>query len=457
MAGVIQLPQRFLTQPQYDAPVNPAWIKRGLVIACNPAVGAYNQVSRQHVTNGGGLTTTPTGSGKSWNGGASKYIDFGGTFDPSTSGMTAVQVVNPGSSVNVFPFSNRNAGAVAGIEILIGNGGVAGLARFRMHSPEVATGDLSGLNDNKDHVLVARFTPSTEIKIWADVFSKGSANVTSIPASTTSTQNLRLHSRSTTYYTGKSGVFLYFDRPITDDDVEALLQNPNVVYQAPPVRIYVSSGATSYTLTAAAGAFALTGTAASLKYGRVLQAASGSFAVTGTAATLRKGYSLQASSGSFATTGTAATLRYGRVIQAAAGSFQVSGTDASLKYGRVLAAQPGAFALTGTDATLTYGTAGNYTLTAQPGSFSVSGAAATLRYGRKLSADSGAFAFTGTAATLRYARRIIAEAGEFAITGTAATLTISGRTVSSARTYTVPVENREYLVPTESRTYTAPL
>lgn len=219
---------------------------------------------------------------------------------------------------------------------------------------------------------------------------------------------------------------IVYNKALSAEEVKDRNLSKFSILAAQPRRIYVSSGSTSYTLTAASGSFSVTGTAATLKYGRALSADSGSFAVTGAAATLRKGYSLQAASGSFAATGTAATLRYGRVIQASGATFQVSGTAASLKYGRVLAAAPGAFQITGTDATLTYGTAGSYTLTAQSGSFSVSGTDATLRYGRKLSADSGSFAFTGTAATLRYARRVIAESGTFSITGTAATLTYSG-------------------------------
>lgn len=228
--SAISLPQRFLKPPQFDAPIDPEWLERGLVIACNPAVGAFNQVSSQHVTNSGGLTTTPTGSGKSWNGGASKYVDFGATYAPGSVGATVVQVVNPGTSVNVFSISSRAGSGSPGIEILIGNGGVAGLARARLDTVAI-TSDVTGLNDNRDHVLAVRYTPSTELKIWADHFGKSSGITSSIPASITPDQNLRLHSRGATYYTGKSGLFLYFDRPLPDADIATLLLNPYIIYQ----------------------------------------------------------------------------------------------------------------------------------------------------------------------------------------------------------------------------------
>lgn len=239
---MLLLPQKHLLQPQYDTPINPEWLARGLVVVCNPAVGAYNQVSRQFVTNSGGLGTTPTNRGQAWSGAASKYIDFGEPFAP-TSGCTVLQVISPGSVTSQFPWSNRNGSSVLGIEALVGNGGTPGLFRARMHSPEVATGDISGLNDGKDHVTITRFTPSTELKVWVDSFSNSSSNTTSIPASTTSTQNLRLHSRSTSYFLGKSGLFLYFDRPLWDVYVAALLQNPYIIYQGLSRRIYTAVSA----------------------------------------------------------------------------------------------------------------------------------------------------------------------------------------------------------------------
>lgn len=72
-----------------------------------------------------------------------------------------------------------------------------------------------------------------------------------------------------------------------------------------------------------------------------LNADSGTFALTGTAASLRWGRKLSASAGTFVFTGTAATLRYGRAVAAGSGTFTLAGTAASLKYARVLMALGG--------------------------------------------------------------------------------------------------------------------
>lgn len=268
--------------------------------------------------------------------------------------------------------------------------------------------------------------------------------------------------------------YLYLlDRYLGDDLIKSLQTNPWQIFESEPETVfYPAPSGNAYTLTASPGSFAVIGTAASLKVGRVLSASSGSFTATGTAATLRKGFTLSASGGTFQTTGTAASLKAGRVLQAgsgsfaatgtvatliissnktlqaASGTFSVTGTAASLKYSRVLScslgsfqsvgtaaslkiarklsAVSGSFAITGTAATLTYQTAGNRTLVADAGTFATTGSDAVLKLSRRLSVDYGAFAFTGSNATLRLARNVVAEAGEFAVTGTAATLNFSG-------------------------------
>jgi hypothetical protein len=169
------------------------------------------------------------------------------------------------------------------------------------------------------------------------------------------------------------------DKWLSDDLIISLQANPWQIFESEPeILFYPASTGNAYKLTASAGSFSVTGTAAGLKFGRVLPSSSGSFLTTGTAAALRKGFTLPASAGSFQATGTAAGLKIGRVLQAGSGSFATTGTDAA------------------------------------------------LRITRRLPGDSGTFAFTGSTATLRLARRVIAEAGEFAVTGTGATLSFSG-------------------------------
>lgn len=134
-------------------------------------------------------------------------------------------------------------------------------------------------------------------------------------------------------------------------------------------------------------------------------------------------FSITAEAGSYALTGTAAALRATRKITAAGGSYAVSGTAAALKAGRKLAAAIGSYVLSGVDATLTHGTPGAFTLVAEAGSYVVTGTAAALRATRKIVAASGSYAQTGTVAALKAGRKLAAAVGSYALSGADATLT----------------------------------
>jgi hypothetical protein len=247
--------------------------------------------------------------------------------------------------------------------------------------------------------------------------------------------------------------------------------------------VYVAAGGgpTEYTLTAEPGAIAITGTAASLEFGRKVAANAGAVAITGTAASLERGYkvaadagtyaitgtaaglrgtfildaqpgavsitgtavnlnrgrSLSADAGSFAVGGTAAGLLFGREVAAVAGSFAVTGTAASLEHGRRLNAESGSFSVTGTDAGLVHEQPGAYTLSAESGSFVLAGTVAGLRATRRVTADAGSYALTGAAASLARGRTVTAVAGSFAVSGTAAGLLAARRLSVEAGSWAV--------------------
>lgn len=163
-----------------------------------------------------------------------------------------------------------------------------------------------------------------------------------------------------------------------------------------------SSGA--YTIAASAGSYAVTGTAATLKLGRLIGATSGSYALTGQTATLRRNLPITAGVGSYSISGTAVTLRHTYVTPAAAGSYSINGTAVSLKRG--------------------------FQLTALSGNYGFSGAAAELKVGRNISALSGAYSVTGQSATLIYATlsgtyTIVADPGVYALNGASAALNLA--------------------------------
>lgn len=190
-----------------------------------------------------------------------------------------------------------------------------------------------------------------------------------------------------------------------------------------------AAGGTSYTLTAAVGAFALSGQSANLLRGYLHTAAVGAFTLTGQAANLVRGYVVAAGVGAFTLTGQAALFPVGRKVAAGVGTFTLSGQAAALKQSLTITASLGVFALSGQSAAFALGKG----LTADPGAFTLSGQDASLRVAKTFPAEAGAFVLTGQDATLTLvvgsgSRTLTAEAGAFSLTGMAATL-ILGRPV----------------------------
>jgi hypothetical protein len=180
-------------------------------------------------------------------------------------------------------------------------------------------------------------------------------------------------------------------------------------------------------INAALGSYALTGTAATFRKDCRLVAAAGSYALTGTAATLRRSVTLTAAVGSYAFTGTAATFATGRGMAAAVGSYLLSGVAAVLKRGLRIVGAVGSYAHTGTAAALKKG----YRSTLTPGSYSITGTAASFLLGRRIAGGAGSYSLTGTAAALRAGRLIGGAVGSYAYTGTAVTLTKAGSGIST--------------------------
>jgi hypothetical protein len=154
----------------------------------------------------------------------------------------------------------------------------------------------------------------------------------------------------------------------------------------------------SYTLTASAGTFTLSGAAAGVFRKFTLTASSGSFTFTGNATALLSARKLPAAAGSFSFTGGSAAIYSGLSFGAQAGTFALTGAAATLRAARTTAAQGGSFAFTGGAASLTKGR----TLAVSAGTFVLTGAAASFARTYRLSASAGTFSFTGADAGLTY-------------------------------------------------------
>lgn len=103
------------------------------------------------------------------------------------------------------------------------------------------------------------------------------------------------------------------------------------------------------TLTAAAGAYTLTGIAAALLKGKLIVADAGAYVLTGIAAVFHVTLKMPAAAGAYVLTGIAAITSFGRKMAAAVGAYTLTGQDVTLFVAEVftLVAGAGSYVLTG--------------------------------------------------------------------------------------------------------------
>jgi hypothetical protein len=223
-------------------------------------------------------------------------------------------------------------------------------------------------------------------------------------------------------------------------------------FALPSIGLLLGTSAGRAPLTASAGAFALTGNAATLKGGRKFAGAAGSYSFTGVDATLTKGSPnfgvgapaplpslslllerstdnklFAVSAGAFSLTSIATTLTKGHGLAAGAGSFLW--TVAPAQRDIQVTADKTTFAYTANAATLTKASPG---IVATNGSYVLTGGIAALVYQpvgtNVLSAFPGAFALTGNDAALpsTIARVLLADKGTFALAGVSTVFQLIG-------------------------------
>lgn len=115
---------------------------------------------------------------------------------------------------------------------------------------------------------------------------------------------------------------------------------------------FAPAGGTNYTLTADAGAYTLTGSAATPRAARRLTADAGSYALTGSAATPRAARRVTAEAGAYTATGSTAGVTAARRVTAEAGAYALTGSAAGVYHNYPLTAAAGSYALTGAAAGL---------------------------------------------------------------------------------------------------------
>ncbi|MFC3457256.1 MULTISPECIES: hypothetical protein [Massilia] len=198
----------------------------------------------------------------------------------------------------------------------------------------------------------------------------------------------------------------------------------------------------SYTLTAAAGAFAVAGSPAGLRVARRIVAAPAAFSLAGAAAALRAVRRLPVEPGAFALAGSVAGLRAARKFAAGSGVFSLTGSVATLVAARRLSAAAGSFAVVGQAATLVHTAAPapggpTYVLTAAPGSFALAGAPAMLIAARRIAGGPGTFVVGSAPAGMTILRRLAAAPGAFEVAGSAVLLRVGRRLLAAPGVFMV--------------------
>lgn len=202
-----------------------------------------------------------------------------------------------------------------------------------------------------------------------------------------------------------------------------------------------AASATTYTLTASAGTFSVSGQTANLLFNRRLTCSAGTFSLSGQSAGLLKTSSLSASAGTFALSGQDATLLTNRNLTATFGSFSLAGQDVDFQTGKRISAEAGVFSLSGQTVTFLY----DRVLPAEVGSFSLTEQSAGLLYNRTLTGQVGTFSLSGQDATLSLSKILTAEAGTF---------TLSGQDVTFLRSLTLPCQYATFTLSGQNATLT---
>lgn len=269
----------------------------------------------------------------------------------------------------------------------------------------LTSGKEYGAGFTADHNLA-----SNQLRVFLDGANDGNAALTGAVDNDAASLGIgaRQDTPITEEMTGAVGLVLIWGNRaegLTDQEHAIIHENPWQILK-PRRRLYIvptaAAGAT-YTLTADAGSYTQTGTAATLAFNRALSASVGAYTQTGVAATLTRGRTLTADAGAYSYTGTAATLTYTPAgitytLTAAAGSYSYSGVSATLAFNRALNGDVGTYSYAGTAATLTR----SRTISADAGSYSYTGVNAALAFNRALVADPGAYVYSGTLANLSH-------------------------------------------------------
>lgn len=248
----------------------------------------------------------------------------------------------------------------------------------------------------------------------------------------------------TTKYSGIFDDLCIWNRALSANEVSLLYATTKLKYD--PTVNWINSISprqlNRYTLTASAGSYSESGTAATLKIARILSASAGSYSESGTAATPIASRKISAAGSSYSETGTAATLKATRSLTCNSASVSVTGTSVSFRYDRILTASGGSISLSGQSASLRLAREG----ISDGGSVAVGASAASLKCSRKLTASGGSASISGQSIGFGLLRGIFTDSYAVNVTGSASLLGVHHKLFASGETITVLGSNTDLFI-----------
>jgi len=152
-------------------------------------------------------------------------------------------------------------------------------------------------------------------------------------------------------------------------------------------------------------------------------------------------YTLTAQAGIYSLTGQPAQLLKSKLLTSSGGTYQHVGADASLYRSKQLSLSGGSYSISGASADITFtGLSANFTLTAQGGIYNLSGSAADITYtalspSYLLTAQGGTYTLSGNSIDLRKSKRLTASGGGYSYTGQQVNITAGPAVVSTLVKY----------------------
>lgn len=268
------LPSRFRQQPATAQLDYGNAITRGLVDVFNPAASPYFGALTSSVTIPIAYRSATAGYGITYDGSSSYH---GKTSAPiadigeCTLLVVAAPLSSSSTTRSIFGYGTNASGTPL---LFIGQGASSGQITFwardgaSTSSQSQVSGGAQWANGVPATLIGTRSQSGNYQKLWINNTQLATASATSLAAVTfdrTAVGGLVRNSFALGW-NGTVFLALAWNRGLSDAEALSLADNPWQVFKAPPRKLWVvSSSATNYTLTAAAGSFALTGTNTNIK------------------------------------------------------------------------------------------------------------------------------------------------------------------------------------------------